>query len=442
MERFTLRSLKKYLVRAAAIFVLTGLFSAQVWAAPEMAVSLVDGQYSAAINSEVDFTVWDGVSGKTVSLKKGKYFLNGANGMVNIGGKTFNYGVVLKLTDDKKIFTVNRQQYRGALQILAGGGGSTLAVNNLVSLEDYVNSVLGPKSSPVWPDEAIKAQAVAVRSLAWYKQSTRDGSYAVKANDKDLFYGGANNEIKSVNKVAALTSGEILYYQGRPAQTYSCESSGGQTEDSVNVLGYSLPYLHSVQDYDQDCPSFKWTKNLTVANVGRILEQNGYVLGTLESYRLSALSEPYAQDRSSTGRVRYVYFKGSSGSVTIEGAKLAGILALSSNLFEMKAATALPDKLDVPIANRDGYPIGHKEIPIEITGKDEPRWKQVIPGYVFLSGSKDENLVFTGRGIGDGLGLSKWGAKGLADQAPAGSVNYYREILQHYYPGTELSHIN
>jgi len=442
MTNFTLRSLAKFLVKTVSLLSLVLLFAVPVWAAPEITVGLVDGQFSAVINCEGPFTVEGGASGSTVSFKKGKYFLNAANGVVNIGGKTFSFGVILTSKEENKYFSVNRQSYRGRLQIVSGSESASLTVNNLVSLEDYVNSVLGPKSSPIWPDEAIKAQAVAVRSLAWYKQNNHEGSFSVRANDKDMFYGGINNEVKNISKTAALTKGEILTYKGQPAQTYSCESSGGQTEDSSNVLGFSLPYLPSVQDYDQDCPSFTWTKSISVANVARILEQNGYSLGTLESYRLSPLKEPYAADRTSNGRVRQVYFKGSSGSATIEGEKLAQMLALNSSLFELKAATSLPDKLDVPISNRDGYPIGHKEIPIEIEGKDEPRWKQVIPGYVFLSGSKDENLVFKGRGLGNGLGLSKWGAKGLADQAPSGSVNYYQVILQHFYPGTELSYIN
>ena len=68
----------------------------------------------------------------------------------------------------RHLFTVNRQEYRGALKIYITNEGKNLTVVNRVPLEYYVNSVLGPKSSPIWPDEAIKAQAVAVRSLAWY----------------------------------------------------------------------------------------------------------------------------------------------------------------------------------------------------------------------------------------------------------------------------------
>ena len=114
------------------------------------------------------------------------------------------------------------------------------------------------------------------------------------------------------------------------------------------------------------------------------------------------------------------------------------MLALSSSLFDVYDSEPMPDKLDVPIENSYGMEVGRKQIPIEIKGKDGNAWKSVIPGYHFLNQSKDETLVFKGKGTGSGLGLSKWGAKGMADEAPEKSENYYKTILQHYYPGTYL----
>lgn len=43
---------------------------------------------------------------------------------------------------------------------------------------------------------------------------------------------------------------------------------------------------------------------------------------------------------------------------------------------------------------------------------------------------------FTGRGYGHGAGLCQWGAKALADGGKS-----YRDILLHYYPGTELQQL-
>jgi stage II sporulation protein D len=41
---------------------------------------------------------------------------------------------------------------------------------------------------------------------------------------------------------------------------------------------------------------------------------------------------------------------------------------------------------------------------------------------------------FEGRGWGHGVGLSQFGAKGMADRGYA-----YPQILEHYYPGTALA---
>jgi stage II sporulation protein D len=41
--------------------------------------------------------------------------------------------------------------------------------------------------------------------------------------------------------------------------------------------------------------------------------------------------------------------------------------------------------------------------------------------------------IFTGLGWGHGVGLCQWGAKGMAEQGFT-----YKQILSHYYPGTEI----
>ena len=44
-----------------------------------------------------------------------------------------------------------------------------------------------------------------------------------------------------------------------------------------------------------------------------------------------------------------------------------------------------------------------------------------------------DSYALTGRGFGHGAGMCQWGAKVFADRGWA-----YRQILAHYYPGTEL----
>ena len=46
----------------------------------------------------------------------------------------------------------------------------------------------------------------------------------------------------------------------------------------------------------------------------------------------------------------------------------------------------------------------------------------------------DSGFLFTVTGYGHGVGMSQYGANVMA-----GSGSDYREILAHYYPGTELT---
>jgi stage II sporulation protein D len=53
---------------------------------------------------------------------------------------------------------------------------------------------------------------------------------------------------------------------------------------------------------------------------------------------------------------------------------------------------------------------------------------------LFVPVTHDVAVRFEGRGWGHGVGLSQFGAKGMADRG-----YLYPRILEHYYPGTSLT---
>ena len=428
-------------------------------ASSEIDIGLIVSQFSAELIAPSSFVATEPDGGKT-TLEKGKYFIAADQGKIKLGDRQLASGTVLEIpeqedndkpkdTDNNKhqtseirprhLFTVNRQEYRGTLKIYLTNDGKNLTVVNRVPMEYYVNSVLGPKSSPIWPDEAIKAQAVAVRSLAWYyKQNPESKLFAVRAVEPEAFYGGIRNENKNITEIAAQTAGQVLYYSGSPAMTYTCESSGGMTVNASEALQKDIPYLQTVEDYDADSPGFTWEKKIQAVTISRLLEQSDHNIGRLRGYRISDSEKPDPKDRYPSGRVKTIYWQGELGSVTMTGQELADMLALGSNWFDVYITDPIPEKLDVPIENSQGMEIGKKQIPIEVKGREKSAWKSAIPGYHFLEGTNEETILFKGKGTGRGLGLSKWGAKGMADAAPEKAENYYKTILQHYYPGTNL----
>lgn len=449
----SVNSIIKYLY---AFIVLTAcLFTGDALASSDIDVGLIVSQYSAELLSPSSFVATE-PGGEKTTLEKGKYFIAANQGIIKLGDRQLSSGTVLEIVEQEEKdkakdknqspsarsghqFTVNRQEYRGTLKIYLTNNGKSLTIVNRVPMEYYVNAVLGPKSSPIWPDEAIKAQAVAVRSLAWYyKQNPESNLFAVRAVEPEAFYGGVRNENKNITKIAALTAGQVLFYNGYPAAAYTCESSGGMTVSASEAMHKDIPYLQAVQDYDTDCPDFTWEKKIQAVTISRILEQGGQKLGRLRGYRISDSEKPDLKDRYPSGRVKTIYWQGELGSVTMTGQEFADLLALSSNWFDVYVTDPVPQKLDVPIENGYGIEIGKKQIPIEVKGREKSAWKSAIPGFHFLEGTKNETILFKGKGIGRGLGLSKWGAKGMADAAPEKAKDYYKTILQHYYPGTSL----
>ena len=155
-------------------------------ASPGFDVGIVVSQYSAEVEAALPVTLTL-PDGRQRTLAAGRYFFAADGGKIRLGAEVYEGPLVLTVAGEKGAgdtgnagkgnpatrareplpsFLVNKQDCPGEVRIYASGEGADLTVVNRVSLEFYVESVLGPKSSPVWPDEAIKAQAVAVRSLA------------------------------------------------------------------------------------------------------------------------------------------------------------------------------------------------------------------------------------------------------------------------------------
>ena len=187
-------------------------------------------------------------------------------------------------------------------------------------------------------------------------------------------------------------------------------------------------------DYDSDSPDYKWEQRATPALLEGQLAQRGYTVGQLNSVRLSPLDAP-DDDRTATGRVRYIILSGSAGTVKISGAELADIIGLKSTLFDVETGTPPPETLKVPIEDRYGFEVGSKDIDIKVKEDERPVWNRLLRSYHMLSGGKEEKIIFHGKGRGTGLGLSAWGARGMV---VANEKTTYAQILEHYYPGTRL----
>ena len=426
--------LKKLLILSVLLF--TFIFASAAAAAEQIRIGIVVGQATAELSCEDEFTVRDS-AGKTTTMPKGKYFIHVQQGKLFFDDNNeFGNEAFVAAAAGKSSPQINKRSYKGDFQLRAEQGDKLLVVNRL-PLEDYLASVLPAKTMVVWPDEVIKAQAVAARSYAMYKMEQSKNAYALLATDKELPYEGTGKRIEksAVTKLIQATKGQYLAdAYGRAIEAVTTSSTGGRTESALNLWGTPVSYLQSVEDYDSDSPEYTWERRVSPAFLEGLLAQRGYAAGKLTSIRLSPLDDA-GVDRTSTGRVKYIILSGEAATVKISGDELVELLGLNSALFELETGTPVPETLKVPIEDYYGMEIGSKDIDIKVNESKKPVWKNLVRSYHLLGGGKEEKIIFHGKGKGSGLGLSAWGARGLAN---ADAKATYKTILAHYYPGAKL----
>jgi len=154
--------------------------------------------------------------------------------------------------------------FRGALETVpTESDAGSLNLVNALALEQYVKGVMPNEVPPSWPAEELKAQAVAVRSIALTGDVGGNG-FDLYSDTRSQVYEGLESEYPQTNAAVDATRGQVVMYGGEVAQTFYSACSGGHTESVVNVFGTAVPYLVGVPDpYDYYCPLHEWTLKFT-----------------------------------------------------------------------------------------------------------------------------------------------------------------------------------
>ena len=268
-----------------------------------------------------------------------------------------------------------------------------------VDFEDYVKGVVSSEMPSSFPLEALKAQSVAARtySLGKIQKSQTGGNpkahpkapvcdsthCQVYQNPSDLksikgtSWMEDKNGWKKICKAADATRGQLLYYQGELVQqALFHSSSGGKTENCQDVFAASVPYLVSVDSpYEDEATHQNEQHTFTVENFAKKIRAYcpKIAFGDIKSSNIKIIS------RSTGGHVE----KMQVGDGLIEGRTVREALELPSTNFTIKISS----------------------------GK----------------------ITFTSSGSGHGVGMSQYGASGMAKKGYD-----YKDILAHYYQGTEV----
>ena len=376
------------------------------------------------------------VFGEVVYPDKDRICYKSGNQIVFISGRDEKSGIY-SMDGELSVTAIATKSYRGMMMPLFAEE-NLITLVNVVEEEEYLYSVISQEMSPSWHIEALKAQAVCART------------YARQSRNKHIKYGfdlcstvccqaypGISSETAQSYAPVDETKGEIVTYDGEPCQVFYSSSMGPSTEDVKYVWGSEFPYLTSVENPYEDYENVyggTWKNTLTKKRATEIMNQKGYDIGDV--------TDIVATKYSPSDRVIELVVKGTKGEKTFTRESCRLIFS-EVTLSQMYTVTGGGEE-KIPPYYMVG-PVGKvksEETEKTILTKDG---KKTVKGGFFItdginiknyavSYTDNSSFTFSGHGWGHGIGMSQYGAKGMAE---AGFD--YKEILTHYFTGTEVN---
>lgn len=229
-----------------------------------------------------------------------------------------------------------------------------LQLVNVVPLEEYLAAVLGSEMPVSFPEEALKAQAIAARTYALQRKLETYGQpFNLGSSVLSQVYGGVTREDPRTKAAVEATRGMVLTYELQPIEAYFHSSCGGRTETGQAALGRDLPYLTSVPCSCGKLQTSRWELVLPLSELRPVFGKE------VDALKVAS--------RTGTGRATRVAFNGAGRSVdAVSFRQKVGYNRLKSLSFEVEAL-------------------------------------------------RGEKVHITGHGFGHGAGLCQWGSKVYAD---------------------------
>ncbi|WP_379129925.1 stage II sporulation protein D [Paenibacillus sp. sgz500958] len=286
-------------------------------------------------------------------------------------------------------------------------------------LEDYVTGVVAAEMPADFELEALKAQAVAARTFILRRLVAGDTSgipvpgadvtdtvshqaYVSKAElEREWEHGGKSAELAKLRRAVLETRGVVMTYKGQPITASFFSASGGYTENSEEYWSAEVPYLRSVAS--------PWEKEIDPK------------FAVTTTFRTSDFLARLGIHSTSSGK----------GAVPVLGE--------STKYERTKTLSASTDKAPQikVLSQTSGHRI--KEISIGgtvFTGR-EVREKLQLRSSQFTWKIKNGSIAITTYGSGHGVGMSQWGANGMAKEGETAT-----RILKYYYSGISFTQVS
>lgn len=251
-----------------------------------------------------------------------------------------------------------------------------------MDLEEYIIGVVAAEMPATFDLEALKAQAVAARTFAIYKQNHTKQDYDVIIGTSDQAFNNLEemqnkwkeNYETNFNKIQNAvinTKGEILTYEGQVIESFYFAMSNGYTERCELVFQEALPYIESVESSwdNESLNNYEVTKSFSKEEFCSLLNIS------CEQIEITDIN------RTSSGRIQTLKIN----QTEMRGVDIRRLLALRSTDFDITLG---------------------------------------------------DTISITTRGSGHGVGMSQYGANGMAKEG-----HDYQEILKYFYQNVEISKI-
>lgn len=356
----------------------------------------------------------------------------GTSGQVivnGVGTNVTNSSFALKPVNG--IVSVNGSNYRGGIEIIPDSNG-TFTVVNFVNINDYIAGVVGKEMSPSWHIEALKSQAVCARSYTittWRKHSSN--GFNLCSTQHCQAYLGMSGERESTIRAASETRDQVVMYGQSVAETLYSSSSGGASAYSKNVWGSDVPYLTAVKDpYEAyvDNPKAHWEVNLSKSDIKNSLAKSSVDIGEITDMKVTGADE--------YGRTYEVTIYGTSDKYVLKNDRTRTFFGLNSQMYSIipQGGEAVAQPLSVLSgtgqSTTDLFTLKGSKASGTMSDGFYIKSSGTTRHYVLQSANPDSWLL-SGSGWGHGLGMSQYGAKGMAEQGFG-----YKDILMFYFPGT------
>jgi stage II sporulation protein D len=275
-------------------------------------------------------------------------------------------------------FFFNGRPYRG--QFLRIDGGSIV---NLVDIEQYLYAVVPREMSPGWPPAALQVQAVCARTYVLARSNPRR-AYDLVPSELDQVYQGIAGESPAGRAAVDATAGQVLRFGTLYASVAYSSCCGGHTEASSDAWGGApVQYLSGVRcPYCTASPNYRWNAQIALGDVALHFTEQLAPFGELRDVRVAGVDP--------SGRARAFELVAERGSALVKGSTFR--ISLGPRVL-----------------------------------------KSLLIAGITLDASS-QTLTVEGAGLGHGVGLCQWGARGMALAGRSA-----RDILALYFPGTQVS---